>query len=99
LYQKYDFILFYLHRNLNNQIFKIMSWIIRVTALKDQWGNSIKKGETFTLVQSSSQPSSLELKNLITKAGRKVTTNSSLPTMGSNEQIKEMNGWLVEKIK
>lgn len=76
-----------------------MSWIIRVTALKDQWGNSIKKGETFTLVQSSSQPSSLELKNLITKMGRKVTTYSDLPSMSDKEQVKEKNGWLVEKIK
>ena len=76
-----------------------MSWIIRVTALKDQWGNSIKKGEKFTLVQSSSQPSSIELKNLITKMGRKVTTSGDLPTMSDKEQIKEMNGWLVEKIK
>jgi hypothetical protein len=75
-----------------------MSWIIRVTALTDQWGNSIKKGETFTLVQSSSQPSSLELKNLITKMGRKVTTYSDLPSMSDKEQVKEKNGWLVEKI-
>lgn len=75
-----------------------MSWIIRVTALKDQWGNSIKKGETFTLVQSSSQPSSLELKNLITKMGRKVTTYSDLPSMSDKEQVKEINGWLVERI-
>jgi hypothetical protein len=76
-----------------------MSWIIRVTALKDQWGNSIKKGETFTLVQSSSQPSSGELKNMLTKMGRKVTTYSELPSMGDKIQVKEMNGWLVEKIK
>ena len=75
-----------------------MSWIIRVTALTDQLGNSIKKGETFTLVQSSSQPSSLELKNLITKMGRKVTTYSDLPSMSDKEQVKEKNGWLVEKI-
>lgn len=76
-----------------------MSWIIRVTALKDQWGNSIKKGETFTLVQSSSQPSSDELKKMLTKMGRKVTSYSGLPTMSDKEQVKEMNGWLVEKIK
>ena len=76
-----------------------MSWIIRVTALKDQWGNSIKKGETFTLVQSSSQPSSGELKNMLIKMGRKVTTYSDLPSMGDIIQVKEMNGWLIEKIK
>lgn len=44
-----------------------MSHIFRVTALRDQWGNCIKKGETFTLVQTSSQPSDQELKNLIKK--------------------------------
>ena len=76
-----------------------MSHIFRITALRDQWGNCIKKGETFTLVQTSSQPSDQELKNLIKKMGRSVTSSSGLPSIGDKEQVKEMNGWLIEKIK
>lgn len=31
--------------------------------------------------------------------GRSVTSSSGLPSIGDKEQVKEMNGWLIEKIK
>ena len=76
-----------------------MTYIFKLTALSDQWGKCIKKGETFTLVQTSSQPSTLELKDLIKKMGRNITTYDSLPSLGDKQNIKESNGWLIERVK
>ena len=47
-----------------------MAWIFRLTALRDQWGGAIKKGETFTLVQSSSSPNSNDLLIILNEAYR-----------------------------
>lgn len=76
-----------------------MAWIFRLTALRDQWGGAIKKGETFTLVQSSSSPNSNDLLKIVKDRGTYKGTSSSLPSMGMNDSSKNTNGWLVERQK
>lgn len=75
-----------------------MGYIFRVTALRDQWGGVIKKGETFTLVESSSSPNSATLGKQLKSMGRNFTTSTSLPSMGLNDKTKNINGWLIENL-
>ncbi len=75
-----------------------MGYIFKVTALDNKWGGAIKKGECFTIVCSSSSPSELVLKKLLTSMGRDVRQCTSLPFLGLNESIKTTNNWLIEKI-
>ena len=78
----------------------VMPYTFRVIALRSQWGGKIQKGESFTLVQSSSSPSSHELKKQLVQSGRNITTSSSLPSMSLPKvgDVKESNGWLIELI-
>jgi hypothetical protein len=76
-----------------------MSWIFRLTALRDQWAGAIKKGETFTLVQNSSSPNSNDLVKIIKERGTYKGTSSSLPSMGLDDNEIKINGWIIEREK
>jgi hypothetical protein len=75
-----------------------MSYVFKLTALRDQWSGAIKKGETFTLVQNSSSPNSNDLVKMIKDRGTYKGTSSSLPSMGSSD-TNEINGWFIERSK
>jgi hypothetical protein len=76
-----------------------MAWIFKITALNDQWGGAIKKGETFTLVQNSSSPNHSDLVKIIKDRGTFKGTSSSLPSLGLSDNTKNSNGWLIERQK
>jgi hypothetical protein len=87
-------------QNLIISIKKItMAWIFKITALSDQWAGAIKKGETFTLVQNSTTPNHSDLVQMIKARGTFKGTSSSLPSLGLNDNVKNSNGWLIERQK
>jgi hypothetical protein len=75
-----------------------MGYIFRITALDNKWGGVIKKGECFTIICNSSSPNALALKNLLQSMGRTVLQSTSLPSMGQNENFKQINKWLIERL-
>jgi hypothetical protein len=76
-----------------------MAWIFKLTALRDQWGGAIKKGDTFTLVQNSSSPNSNDLVKIVKDRGTFKGTSSSLPSMGLDDDQINVNGWMIEREK
>lgn len=76
-----------------------MSYMLKYTATRNTWGDAVKAGESFTVVQSSNGPNGQYLAEHIRKMGRSVKSSSSLGGGGLNKgETVKFNEWIIERI-
>ncbi len=77
-----------------------MPYILKYTATKNTWGNAVKAGETFTVVQTTNAPSGQHLAIHLRELGREIKISSSIGSGGMNVgDSKTVNEWIIERIK
>lgn len=77
-----------------------MGYLLKYTAIKNTWGQTVKTGETFIVDQGTNAPSGASLALHLKKMGREIKTSSSIG--GGALKVGETtssNEWIIERIK
>ena len=77
-----------------------MAYTIKYTSSRNTWGESVKKNESFVVIQSQSFPSGNDLKKHLEQLGRYVGISSQLG--GGNLDVgesRQSNEWTFERLE